>query len=75
MIRDNTQMNREPSRVMAHRGMLSMKPTSSMIVTISRGKAVSVSTDSPEVSMMVEMIPCATWNRAIMNSIPWVTAV
>ena len=50
-------MNRDPSRVMAHRGMLSQKPTSSMMVTISAGRVVSVSADSPEAVMMVEIIP------------------
>ncbi len=38
MIRDSTQMNRDPSRAMTHRGMLSMKPTSSMMITISASR-------------------------------------
>ena len=67
-------MNRDPSRVMAHRGMLSQKPTSSMMVTISAGRVVSVSADSPEAVMMVEIIPWATLNSAVISSIPWVTA-
>ncbi len=75
IIKDNTQMNRDPSRVMAHRGMLSQKPTSSMMVTISAGRVVSVSADSPEAVMMVEIIPWATLNSAVISSIPWVTAV
>ena len=32
MTSDSTQINNDPSRVMAHRGMLSRKPTSSMMV-------------------------------------------
>ncbi len=24
--------------------------------------------------MMVEIMPCTTWNSAVINSIPWVTA-
>ena len=67
-------MNRDPSRVMAHRGMLSKKPTSSMMVTISLGRVVSVSADKPEASMMVEIMPCATLKSAVISSMPWVTA-
>jgi hypothetical protein len=74
MIRDNTQMNRDPSRVMAHREMLSRKPTSSMTVTISSGRVVSVSADIPEAVMMVEIIPWATLKSAVISSMPWVTA-
>lgn len=35
----------DPSRVMAHKGMLSRKPTSSMMVTTSVGSVVAVSAD------------------------------
>ena len=74
MTSDSTQINNDPSRVMAHRGMLSRKPTSSMMVTISAGSVVAVSADSPEAVMMVEIIPWATWNSADISSMPWVTA-
>jgi hypothetical protein len=59
---------------MAQRGMLSRKPTSSMMVTISSGRVVSVSADIPEAVMIVEIIPCATLKSAVISSIPWVTA-
>ena len=67
-------MNSDPSRVMAQRGMLSKKPTSSMMVTISAGRVVSVSADSPEAVMMVEIMPCATLKSAVISSMTWVTA-
>ena len=45
-----------------------------MMVTISVGRVVAVSADSPEDVMMVEIIPWATWNSADISSMPWVTA-
>ena len=67
-------MNRDPSRVMARRGVLSGNPTSSMMVTISLGRAVSVSADSSEAAMIAEIMPCATLKGAVISSMPWVAA-
>lgn len=70
ITRDSTQMNREPKRVTAHRGILSRKPTSSMTATISSGRAVAVAPVRPEEDRMVSTIPWATRNRAVMSSMP-----
>ena len=67
-------MNREPSRVMAHRGMLSKKPTLSMVVTISLGRVVADMAVRPEEDMMVDTMPWATLNSAVISSIPCPTA-
>ena len=74
MTRASTQINREPSRVMAHRGMLSINPTLSMMATISSGSVVALRSARPDESMMVEIMPWATRNRAVMSSIPYITA-
>ena len=42
MTKDNTQMNSDPSSVMAQSGMLSTNPTSSMMLTISLGNDAAV---------------------------------
>ena len=70
MTSDSTQINSEPSRVTAHSGMLSKKPTSSMMDTISSGRAVSDMAVRPEASMMVDTAPWAMLNSAIINSKP-----
>ena len=70
MTSDSTQINRDPSSVTAHSGMLSKKPTSSMIVTISSGSAVADMVVRPDVPMMVEMAPWAMLNKAIIRSMP-----
>ena len=70
ITRDSTQMNREPSRVTAHRGMLSRKPTSSIIATISSGSSAAADPAMPEEDRMVSTIPWATRNRAVMSSMP-----
>ena len=58
----------------AHRGMLSRKLTSSMIVTISSGKVVSARADRPDAPIMVFTIPWPTVKRAVISSMPWDTA-
>ena len=74
ITRDSTQMNRDPRRVMAHRGILSRKLTSSMIVTISSGRLEADSAVRPEASMIEDTIPWPTVNRAVISSMPWDTA-
>ena len=51
MTRASTQINREPSRVMAHRGMLSINPTLSMMATISSGSVVALRSARPDESL------------------------
>ncbi len=57
ITRDSGQMNRDPSKVTAHRGVLSRKLTSSRIMTISPGRPEEDSTVRPEASIMVFTIP------------------
>lgn len=71
ITRESTQINREPSRVMAHRGILSINPTLSMVVTISSGRVVADTAVRPEEDMMVVTMPWAMLNSAIISSIPW----
>ena len=75
MTSDSTQINNDPSRVIAQRGMLSTNPTSSMMDTISLGNDAADVTVIPEESMIVVTIPWATPNRAIINSSPQVTGL
>ena len=56
-MRDMAQMNRLPSRVTAHRGMDSKKPTFSMVLTMLSGRAASVTADRPEAPIMDEIAP------------------
>ena len=70
MTSDKTQINRDPRSVTAHSGILSRKPTSSMMVTISSGRAVSDMAVRPEASIMVDTAPWAMLNRAIISSKP-----
>ena len=74
ITKDSTQMNRELSSVIAHKGMLSRNPTSSMMFTISSGRTEADSPAMPEASMMVVTIPWPTVNRAVISSMPWDTA-
>ena len=67
-------MNREPSSVTAHRGMLSKNPTSSMMFTISSGSVVAVMADKPDELMMEDTMLWAMLNRAVISSMPWDTA-
>ena len=60
----------EPSSVIAHRGIDSIKLTLLMIVTMSAGRAVAVTADSPELVMIVLTAPCATVKSAVMMSMP-----
>jgi len=73
MTRASTQINREPSRVMAHRGMLSINPTLSMMATISSGSVVALRSARPDESMMVETMPWATRTGRSWH-IPYITA-
>ena len=50
-------MSSDPSKVTAHRGMLSKKLTSSMMVTISAGSVVAAIADSPEELIMEDTMP------------------
>ena len=67
-------MSSDPSRVTAHRGMLSRKPTSSMMETISAGSVVAAKADRPEDAMMEDTIPWPMVNSAVISSIPLETA-
>ena len=57
MMNASTVMNRPPSRVTAHRGMLSQKPTLLILSMISCGSVVPLLPDRPDLVMMVETIP------------------
>ncbi len=48
MMNDSTVMNRPPSRVTAHRGMLSQKPTLLILSMISCGSVVPLLPDRPD---------------------------
>ena len=53
----STVMNRLPSRVTAHRGMLSQKPTVLILSIISCGSVAPLLPDRPDCEMMVATIP------------------
>ena len=55
--------------VTAHRGMLSRKPAFSMMVTISAGRVVLVSTDSPEAVIDGGDYPLGHLNLAVVEVI------
>ena len=62
MTSDNTQINSDPNRVMAQRGILSRNPTFSITVTISVGIVISEIVDSPEDVIMVDTMPCKKYS-------------
>ncbi|OQB54473.1 MAG: hypothetical protein BWX99_02035 [Deltaproteobacteria bacterium ADurb.Bin151] len=70
IMKDNTVMNRPPMSVTAHNGMLSQKLQFSMACTMVSGKTDSVVVPKPALLMMVEIIPCAMSNSAIISSSP-----
>ena len=72
-MKDSIVINILPSRVTAHRGMLSKKPTSSIAVMIVSGSTVSVAVPTPTVVMIVLVIPCTMSKIANMNSMPYTT--
>lgn len=74
ITKDSTVMTSPPSKVTAHRGMDSQKPTSSIFSTISAGRVVSLPPEMPAWVMMVLTMPCTTENRASISSNPWPTA-
>ena len=57
IINASTVMNRPPSRVTAHKGMLSQNPTLLILSMISCGSVVPLLPDSPDFVIMVETIP------------------
>lgn len=69
-MRERTQINKDPSRVTAQRGMESHIPTFSMAVISSSGSVVGDMAVMPDASMMVDTAPWAIRNRAFISSIP-----
>lgn len=69
-MRERTQINKDPSRVTAQRGMESHIPTFSMAVISSSGSVVGDMAVMPDASMMVDTAPWAIRNRAFISSMP-----
>ena len=69
-MNDKTVMNRLPISVTAQSGILSKKPQFSIAVIISVGNVVLEFPPSPELSIIVEIMPCTISNIASISSIP-----
>ena len=63
-------MKRLPIRLTAHTGMLSRKPRSRTAASSSAGREMGVAAPMPAAFMMVVIMPCTIWNRAIISSMP-----
>ncbi|MNI60346.1 hypothetical protein D3C73_1155570 [compost metagenome] len=73
MMKDSTVINKLPSSVTIHKGILCQKPTSSIAWAIAFGRAAAVAEPKPERAIMVEMMPCTIVNSVIISSRPYVT--
>ena len=70
MTSDSTQINSEPSSVTAQSGMLSSRPTSSIVVAISAGSVDASIAVRPDAPIIVWIAPCAIENSAVISSMP-----
>ena len=69
-MKESTQMNSPPMRVIAQRGMLEKKLELSMAVTISYGSMVWADAPTPAARRMELMTPWTMLRSASMSSMP-----
>lgn len=70
MMNASTVMNRLPSSVTSHRGMLARKPTSSIAVMISGGSAADALVMPPTLLAAVATMPLQTSKILTIKSMP-----
>ena len=69
MMNDIMVMKRLPMSVIAHSGILSKNPQSSMAETISDGSTADWGCPKPAACMMVEITPCTMSNSASIKAV------